>query len=45
MVITVIALTLSAFDVLPVAEAMLIGAIAMELTGCLKIEEAYRVVD
>jgi di/tricarboxylate transporter len=36
---------LSAFDILPVAEAMLIGAMALVLTGCLKMEEAYRAVD
>jgi len=45
MVITAAALGLSAFDILPVAEAMLVGAMAMVLTGCLKMEEAYRAVD
>jgi K+/H+ antiporter YhaU regulatory subunit KhtT len=43
--ITAIALIVSAFDILPVAEAMLGGAVAMVLTGCLRMEEAYRAVD
>ncbi len=33
---------LSVFNILPTAEAMLMGAVAMVLTGCLNMDEAYR---
>jgi di/tricarboxylate transporter len=38
-------LLLSAFEILPIAEAMMLGAIAMVLIGCLTMDEAYRAVD
>jgi di/tricarboxylate transporter len=38
-------LTVSAVGWLPIAHAMMIGALAMVLTGCLSMDEAYRAVD
>ncbi len=35
----------SILEIVPTAEAMFIGAVAMILTGCLTIDEAYRSVD
>jgi di/tricarboxylate transporter len=43
--ITVATLIISAANLLPITEAMLIGAVVMVLSGCLKMEEAYRAVD
>ncbi|RMF70699.1 MAG: SLC13 family permease [Acidobacteria bacterium] len=37
-----LALTFGATGILPIAEAFLAGAVAVVLTGCLTIEEAYR---
>lgn len=43
--ITVVVLLLSAFNLIPTAEAMLTGAAAMVLTGCLTTEDAYRAIE
>lgn len=43
--IIAVILLISALGLLPVAEAMLLGAVIMVITGCLKMEEAYRAVD
>jgi len=45
LVIIVCTLLITALNILPTASAMLIGALAMVLSGCLKMEEAYRAVD
>ncbi|HEX3049144.1 MAG TPA: SLC13 family permease [Aggregatilineaceae bacterium] len=39
--ITVLVLLLSIFEITPTAEAMMIGAAAMALTGCINLDEAY----
>lgn len=36
---------LAAFDVLPIVAAAVMGAVAMVLTGCLRIEDAYDAID
>ncbi|MDX2160857.1 MAG: SLC13 family permease [bacterium] len=41
-VITLAVVLLSIFEVLPSAEAMLIGAVAMVITGCVNMDDAYR---
>ncbi|MDO8970220.1 MAG: SLC13 family permease, partial [Saprospiraceae bacterium] len=38
-------LVLPAFQVMPVSQAMLAGALLMALTGCIKMQEAYQAVD
>jgi di/tricarboxylate transporter len=43
--ITALALLLSAANLLPSAEAMLAGAAALVLTGCINMEEAYRAIE
>jgi di/tricarboxylate transporter len=43
--ITVAVLLVAIFELLPTPEAMLIGAVAMVLTGCLNIDEAYRAIE
>lgn len=43
--ITVAVLIIAIFNLLPTPEAMLIGALAMVLTGCLNMDEAYRAVE
>jgi di/tricarboxylate transporter len=43
--ITVVALALAAGNIVPTAIAMLAGAAALVLTGCLSMEEAYRAVE
>jgi di/tricarboxylate transporter len=43
--ITTAALILSAVGLAPTAEAMLAGAAALVLTGCISMEEAYRAVE
>lgn len=43
--ITILALTLSAANILPTAEAMLAGATALVLTGCLSMEAAYQAIE
>ena len=44
-VIMVIALGLAAANVLPIAEATMVGALAMVLTGCLTMDEAYQSIE
>jgi di/tricarboxylate transporter len=43
--IMVVALGLAAANVLPIAEATMGGALAMVLTGCLTMDEAYQAVE
>ena len=43
--ITVAVLLVAIFELLPIPEAMLVGAVAMVLTGCLNIDEAYRAIE
>jgi di/tricarboxylate transporter len=43
--ITALVLLLSATGIAPTAEAMLAGAAALVLTGCLSMEEAYRAIE
>lgn len=43
--ITGLALLLSALGVVPTAEAMLAGAVALVITRCLSMEDAYRAVE
>jgi di/tricarboxylate transporter len=43
--ITVVVLVLSAGGFVPTAEAMLAGAAALVLTGCLSMEESYRAIE
>jgi di/tricarboxylate transporter len=43
--ITALALFLSAANIIPTAEAMLAGAVALVLAGCLSMEEAYRAIE
>src|SRR5262245_2565257 len=43
--ITVVVLVLSAIGLVPTAQAMLSGAAALVLTGCLGMEESYRAID
>jgi di/tricarboxylate transporter len=43
--ITVAVLFVAIFNLLPTPEAMLIGAVAMVLTGCLNMDEAYRAIE
>jgi di/tricarboxylate transporter len=38
-------LALAAFGLVPILLAVLVGAVAMVLTGCLTIEEAYQAID
>ena len=38
-------LVLAIFSIIPIAEAMLAGAVAMALTGCISMDEAYRSVE
>jgi di/tricarboxylate transporter len=44
-VIMVVALGLAAANVLPIAEATMLGALAMVLTGCLTMDEAYQSIE
>ncbi len=44
-VIAATALGLSALGLVPTAEAMLVGAAALVLTGCLTMEDAYRAIE
>ncbi|MBI3764512.1 MAG: anion permease [Chloroflexi bacterium] len=39
------ALALAAFGVLPIAEAVMLGAVLMILAGCLGLDEAYRSIE
>lgn len=43
--ITALVLLASIFEIVPTAEAVLAGAAAMVLTGCLNMDEAYRAVE
>jgi di/tricarboxylate transporter len=43
--ITALVLLLSAAGLVPTAEAMLAGAAALVLTGCINMEEAYRAIE
>jgi di/tricarboxylate transporter len=43
--ITVAVLLVAIFEFLPTPEAMLIGAVAMVLMGCLNIDDAYRAIE
>src|SRR3954454_18093460 len=43
--ITALVLLLSAVGLVPTAEAMLAGAAALVLTGCINMEEAYRAIE
>lgn len=43
--ITVVVLAIAIFGLLPTEQAMLIGVVALVLTGCLNIDEAYRGVE
>jgi di/tricarboxylate transporter len=45
LLITALVLGLSIFEIIPTAEAMLIGAAAMALTGCINLDEAYRTIE
>lgn len=45
LVITTIVLLVAIFDVLPLPEVMLAGAVAMVLSGCLKMPEFYNAVE
>ncbi len=43
--ITAIALALAATNIVPIAEAAMAGALAMVLTGCLTMDEAYQSIE
>jgi di/tricarboxylate transporter len=43
--IMALALAAAAFSLLPIAVAMMLGALAMLVTGCLTVDEAYRSVE
>lgn len=43
--ITVAVLLSSIFEIVPTAEAMLIGAAAMVLAGCINVDDAYRAIE
>jgi di/tricarboxylate transporter len=43
--ITALALMLSAANILPFAEAMLAGAAALVLSGCMSMDDAYRAIE
>jgi di/tricarboxylate transporter len=43
--ITAVVLLLSALGIVPTAEAMLAGAAALVLSGCLNMEDAYRAIE
>lgn len=45
LLITALVLLISIFEVISTAEAMLAGAVAMVLTGCLNMDEAYRAIE
>jgi di/tricarboxylate transporter len=44
-IITVLVLLISIIEIVPTAEAMMIGAAAMALTGCIHLDEAYRAIE
>lgn len=43
--ITIIVLLAAILELIPMAEAMLLGVAALALTGCLSLDEAYRAVE
>jgi di/tricarboxylate transporter len=43
--ITILVLMLSILEIVPAAEAMLIGAAAVALTGCINLDDAYRGIE
>jgi|FLYN01.1.fsa_nt_gi di/tricarboxylate transporter len=43
--ITALVLLAAIFEIIPTAEAVLAGAVAMVLTGCLNMDEAYRAIE
>jgi di/tricarboxylate transporter len=45
LLITAIVLALSVLDIVPLPELMLAGGIAMVLTGCINMDEAYRAIE
>jgi di/tricarboxylate transporter len=45
LLITAVVLLVSITEIIPITEAMLAGAVAMALTGCLSMDEAYRSVE
>ncbi|GIV83152.1 MAG: SLC13 family permease [Candidatus Roseilinea sp.] len=44
-VILIVALTAAALDIMPIALATMLGALAMVLVGCLSMDEAYRAIE
>ena len=44
-VISAVVLVLSAIGIVPTAEAMLVGAAALVLTGCISMDDAYRAIE
>ncbi len=45
LLITVGVLLLAILEILPTAETTLLGAVAMALTGCINLDEAYRAIE
>ena len=45
LVITLLTLGAAAFDLLPVAELVLLGAVLLILTGCMTINDAYQAIE
>lgn len=45
LIITLAVLAAAIFGIVPIAEAVLAGAVAMALTGCLSMDDAYRSVE
>jgi di/tricarboxylate transporter len=45
LLITALVLLASILEVIPIAEAMLLGAVAVVIAGCLSMDEAYRAVE
>lgn len=45
LLITALVLLASIFELMPTPEAMLAGALALALTGCINIDDAYRAVE
>jgi di/tricarboxylate transporter len=45
LLITALVLLISIVEIVPTAEAMMIGAAAMALTGCINLDEAYRAIE
>lgn len=45
LLITILVLGVAIFNVIPLAETILVGAMAMVLVGCLSMDEAYRAIE